>query len=329
MGGSIVKRKENLYNKLLDIDYILEVYSIIKKNTKNKKKIEKIEENLSSNIIDIQNKIIDFKIEKYHMFKIYEPKERFILSLDLKDKIINHMVAYILIEVLEPSLIDSNIAVRKNKGNGYGIQLIKKYLSQLDNFYCLKCDMTKYFYNINHDLLKKLLNKKIKDKLFLDIVYKIIDSTNQDYILKYCKNHNISYFKKEVGLSIGNMTSQILGIFYLNNLDHYIKEELKIKYYIRYMDDLLLIHKDRNYLKYCLSKIKNYIKKYGLECNHKTIITKNQFIFLGYHFYKNKIKVTSKNRRKIKKKLRLLKQYDNMQYKKVLASYQGYFKVGT
>lgn len=324
-----MKRKGNLYNKLLDIDYILEVYSIIQKNTKNKKKIEKFEENLSSNIIDIQNKILNFKMEKYHMFKIYEPKERFILSLDLKDKIINHMVAYILIDVLEPSLIDSNIAVRKNKGNSYGIKLIKRYLSKLDDFYCLKCDMTKYFYNINHDILKDMLKKKIKDQKFLNIVYKIIDSTNQDYILEYCKNNNISYFKKEIGLSIGNMTSQILGIFYLNDLDHYIKEVLKIKYYIRYMDDLVIIHEDRNYLKYCLNKIKIYIKKYGLELNHKTMITKNQFIFLGYHFYTNKIKIISKNRRKIKKKLRLLKQYDGFKYNQVFVSYKGYFKVET
>lgn len=258
---------------------------------------------------------------------IYEPKERLILSLNLKDKIINHMVGYILFDVLENSLIDSNVAVRVNKGTSYGIKLIKKYIKELNyNYYCLKIDIKKYFYSINHNILKDLLKKKIKDKLFLDVLYKIIDSTNSDYIFEYAKKHNIS-LKKGYGLPIGNLTSQILGIFYLNDLDHYIKEKLKIKYYIRYMDDMVLFYKDKEYLKYCLDKIILYLKKYDLELNNKTIITKNSLCFLGYRFYNKKIKILSKNRRRIYKKLRILKYKDYNKYIKSLSSYYGYFKV--
>ncbi len=327
MGGLEVKRVNNLYNQLFDIDFILNTYKIIKKNTKNKNKLEKFEENLSINLIDIKDKI-GKNIDKYNLFMIYEPKERLILSLNLKDKIINHMVGYILFDVLEKSLIDSNVAVRKNKGTSYGIKLIKKYIKELNyNYYCLKIDIKKYFYSINHNILKDLLNKKIKDKLFLDIVYKIIDSTNSDYIFEYANKHNINYLKKGYGLSIGNLTSQILGIFYLNDLDHYIKEELKIKYYIRYMDDMVLFHKNKDYLKYCLDKIIIYLKEYDLELNNKTIITKNSLCFLGYRFYNKKIKILSKNKRRIYKKLRILKYKDYNKYIKSLSSYYGYFKV--
>ncbi len=322
-----MKRKGNLYNKLLDIDYILNTYKIIKKNTKNKLKLEKFEENLSINIIDIKNKLNNYKIDKYNLFMIYEPKERLILSLNLKDKIINHMVAYLLFDVLENSLIDSNVAVRINKGTSYGIKLVKKYINCYNNYYVLKCDIKKYFYSINHDILKKLLNKKIKDQLFLDLIDKIIDSTNEEYIFEYAKKHNINYLKKGYGLSIGNMTSQILGIFYLNDLDHYIKEVLKIKHYIRYVDDMVLFYKDKDYLKYCLDKIKIFLNKYDLELNNKTIITKNNLCFLGYRFYYKKIKILSKNRRKIYKKLRILKQYNPDKYIKALNSYNGYFKI--
>ena len=237
------------------------------------------------------------------------------------------MVAYLLFSILESSLIDSNVAVRVNKGTSYGIKLVKKYINCYKDYYVLKCDIKKYFYSIKHDKLKELLRKKIKDKLFLDIVYKIIDSTNEDYIFEYAKKRNIDYLKKGYGLSIGNMASQILGIFYLNDLDYYIKEELKIKHYIRYMDDLVLFHSNKLYLKYCLDKIIIYLKQYGLELNNKTIIMKNNLCFLGYRFYNKKIKILSKKRRKIYKKLRLLKQYNLNKYYQVLNSYYGYFKI--
>ena len=326
MGGLEVKRVNNLYNRLFDIDFILNTYNIIKKNTKNKNKLEKFEENLSINLIDIKDKI-GKNIDKYNLFMIYEPKQRLILSLNLKDKIINHMVGNILFNVLEKSLIDSNVAVRVNKGTSYGIKLVKKYIKNLNyNYYCLKIDIKKYFYSINHNILKELLSKKIKDKLFLDILYKIIDSSDEDYILEYAMKHNIS-LKKGYSLPIGNLTSQILGIYYLNDLDHYIKEKLKIKYYIRYMDDMVLFHKDKEYLKYCLDKIIIYLKKYDLELNNKTIITKNSLCFLGYRFYNKNIKILSKNRRRIYKKLRILKYKDYNKYIKSLSSYYGYFKI--
>ena len=108
------------------------------------------------------------------------------------------------------------------------------------------------------------MKKKIKDKDALDIVFKIIDS-------------------EKTGLGIGNMTSQVLAIFYLNDLDHYIKEELKIKYYVRYQDDFLLFHKSKEYLNQCFEKIKNFLAKEKLELNKKSRIYKNtnHFIFLG------------------------------------------------
>ena len=100
------------------------------------------------------------------------------------------------------------------------------------------------------------------------------------------------------------MTSQIFGIFYLNDLDHYIKEELKIKYYVRYQDDFLLLHYSKEYLNYCLIKIRKFLLKEKLELNQKTRIYKNtnNFIYLG----RNKYGKYSKYR-KINKKLKYKK----------------------
>ena len=123
-------------------------------------------------------------------------------------------------------------------------------------------------------------------------------------------------------LSIGFMSSQILGIFYLNDLDHYIKEELKIKYYIRYQDDFILFHQDKQYLRACLDKIKEFLKTEKLELNHKTRIYKNtnNIIFLG----RNKENRSAKYRKK-KRNLKYKKYlYDTGKINSYLASYMNY-----
>lgn len=127
------------------------------------------------------------------------------------------------------------------------------------------------------------------------------------------------------------MTSQVLAILYLNELDHHIKEKLKIKYFIIYMDDFILIHEDKEYLKYCLKEIKKILDEYKLQLNNKTmILNKKQGItFSGYRFIiKNKliIKIPHKNKYKIKRKLKYLYNNDIDKYNTLKNSYKGYFK---
>lgn len=136
------------------------------------------------------------------------------------------------------------------------------------------------------------------------------------------------------------MTSQIFAIYYLNELDHFIKEKLKIKYYIRYMDDGILIHENKEYLKYCLEKIKEILEECKLELNNKTkIYTKKEGVtFLGFHFKikNNKIIITLKNqtKRRFKKKMKLLNKLYNeniineKKLKQIMASYKGHLSKG-
>ena len=172
------------------------------------------------------------------------------MSQSIKDKVINHLVArYFLINVFEKTLIENNIATRKNKGTHYGLKLFKKYLNimknRYNNFYILKFDISKYFYNIDHDIVKGLIKNKIKDKKVIGLIDKIIDSTDMEYINKTIiklnkNNEDISLYKEGKGFPIENMTSQFIGILYLNELDYFIKEKLKIKYYIRYMEIVVI-----------------------------------------------------------------------------------------
>ncbi len=156
-------------------------------------------------------------------------------------------------------------------------------------YYILKCDISKFFASINHDILKEKLKRRIKDKDALKIIFDIIDI-------------------EENGLSIGAMTSQILAIFYLNDMDHFIKETLKIKYFLRYQDDFLLFHPSKQYLKYCLNELEKFLKKEKLILNKKTRIYKstNKFIFLGRKSNGNYAKFRDV-KRKIKRRIYLYK----------------------
>ncbi len=162
----LMKRKNNLCKDILLYENALLIYKKIKSNMKNKKEIFKFNENLNQNILDILIKLKDekYRFSKYNIFLIQEPKYRLIMSENINDKIVNHLISkYILIPSLEKSLIDTNVATRVNKGSEYALNKIKKYLNKLkfkNSVYVLKIDIKKYFYNIDHKILLNLLDKK-------------------------------------------------------------------------------------------------------------------------------------------------------------------------
>ena len=363
MGGLNMKRQNYLVQKI-SLDFMMDIYNKqVKVNTKNKKKIYKFEEFYSANMVRVLNSFNDEKYEpgEYNVFLIKDPKYRIIMSQNISDKIINHAMANVLIMVLEPSLIDMNVATRVGKGTHNGIRFLKKYLNEFKgDVYALKFDISKYFYNINHDILKKLLIKRIKDRRYLNVLFKIIDSTNMgvneriekikekeikrltesnlsDRYKKIKEVEDIPIYKKGKGLPIGNMTSQIMAVFYLNELDHYIKEKLHIKYYIRYMNDGVLLCDNKEYLNYCLEKIEDIVRKYDLELNKKTKIIdvrKEGLDFLGVRFIlcDNKVlmKVRNITKKRFKRKVRAIKEgkIDRIKGNEIINSYQAHFKWG-
>ena len=315
--------------------------------------------NLYNILFDLHNK--RYELGRYNIFIINEPKYRLIMSENIRDKVVNHLISStILIRALDKKLIYSNVATRKGKGSGLANDLLMKYISNIllkhRMVYCLKMDVKKYFYNINHDVLKRMLKQDIKDKDALDIVFKVIDSTDEDYIneeidrvrykeIERVKLLNISdkeknkkirellsipLYDKGKGLGIGNMTSQILAVYYLSEVDHFIKEELGVKYYIRYMDDLVILDSDYEYLKFIYDKVSSMMLEYGLVLNSKSGIHElsRGFSFLGYTYkLSNKIVIRVNNAtfRRVSKHLSSLVKYDVEMFKQSMISYKGFF----
>ena len=292
-----MKRFNNLYENIYKTENIKACYYEVMRNTKNKRQVYKLQNNAENVIRTIYEELKNerYVVGKYNVFIIYEPKQRTIVSQGMKDKIVNHLIAReILYPAILPCLVPFNVASRPGMGTKKALEYLERYRRQFaaknEKYFMLKCDISRFFLSIDHKILKKKVRRRIKDPRALKIIFNVIDSYS-------------------TGIGIGSMTSQVLAIFYLNDLDHFIKEELKIKGYIRYQDDFLLFSESKEYLKVCLEKIKKFLEKEKLTLNGKTrIYSCNENIcFLGRNLYGQYAKRRTV-RRKMKKRFYLLKE---------------------
>ena len=221
-------------------------------------------------------------------------------------------------------------------GTSYAIKLLKKDIESFkkyNKFYFLKLDISKYFYSLDHEVIISIVKQDLNPEE-LNLVKIILESSNKEYInkkIKYLeKKYNVELPKYEYdkGLAIGNLSSQFLAILYLSKLQHYITNNLHIKF-INYMDDYILIHNSKEYLKYSLELIENKINiEYKLKLNSKkTIISNcNQGIsFLGYTFRVKNNKTIVKLNTNTKKNIRKCIKRANYLYKNNLIKFNQYF----
>lgn len=289
-----VGHKNNIFYKIINWDNMLEAYKATQKGKlKLKFAAMKFKEYYTIYLKQLRFSIISkqYKHRGYTKFVVYEPKMRIIYAPNYKDKIVQHMINNVLRDIYEPSFIYDSYACIRNKGNQAAVLRIQEFQRQASirykNPYFLKLDISKFFYTINRDILKKILIKKIHDSMTINLLFLIIDSFNEPR-----------------GLPLGNLTSQLFANIYLNEIDHIIKRKYKVKFYVRYADDMFLIVKDKEtalYLKEVL--IKDIKELLDLTVNPKKAYINPYNIIdgLGFKIKPNNIQVLSKNKRKLKK----------------------------
>lgn len=260
-----------------------------------------------------------YKHGGYRIFYIQYPKIRKIEASRYMDRIVHRwIVDSFLNRYFVNQFINTSYACIKNRGMhkaSMDVQNTMKHCKRIwQNYYILKMDIRKYFQNIDKDILKR----KVKEEKLVELLEKIVYSNSG---------------KK--GLPIGNYTSQIFANIYLNEIDQYIKHELKVKYYFRYMDDSILFVKTKKEAIELLEKIKNYLKiKLELELNDKTQIFKSDqgVNFCGYKINEYRLKLRDRGKKAIKQKVKYLKkevQKGNMSSKEAsrfICGHLGYMK---
>ena len=224
----------------------------------------------------------------YHEFHIYEPKLRMISAAPYRDRVVHHALCNVIAPIFDRTFIFDSYACRKGKGTHKAVNRFTEFSRK--NNYVLKCDIKKYFPSIDHGVLKSQFRRKIRDAQTLWLMDLIVDSSNpQEYVHAYFAGDNLlTSLDRHRGIPIGNLTSQFFANIYLNGFDHFVKEDLRCKHYIRYVDDFVVLDNDKVHLHQVKAAMEGYLARFRLKLHeHKCQIfpVKDGTDFLGYQVF--------------------------------------------
>ena len=269
--------KEYLEN-ICDMSKIYEAYRKCHRGKSNSRDVIEFDKEAMKNLYNIQKHLLNkewSELLRYYRFVINKPKKRIVDAMTFEGRIVQHLICDNILEpYFEKRLIYTNSACRKNKGTDFALnytkQSLTKFFKKHNAGYVLKMDIHQYFASINKDILKQSL-KEFPEGDIKDLIFFIINNTPKD----------------STGIPIGNQTSQWFALYYLDKLDRRIKEKWRVNYYVRYMDDFIIISEDKKFLQQILKDLDEFLRtELRLELNPKTTILpiKRGFNFLGWRF---------------------------------------------
>ncbi|MDP4012259.1 MAG: reverse transcriptase/maturase family protein [Candidatus Nanoarchaeia archaeon] len=321
-----MKTYNKLYKELCSIENLSKAFRKARKRKSKRPYVKKFEANLKNNLNKLKEELesqtyIPRLLKK---FIIREPKTRIIHASDFRDRVVYHAIINVIGDIFEKRFIHDSYASRLKKGTSKAVLRFDKFKRKVssngrlvnnvfDNNlvqgYLLKADIKHYFETVSHKVLLGIIHKKIKDEKVIWIIKQILG--------------NFSPKINGRGMPLGNLTSQFFANVYLNELDYFVKHKLKAKYYIRYVDDFVILHKNRKILEYYKEIINNYlINKLKLKLHpdkSKILSLRNGVSFLGYKIFYHYKLLRRSNKKKFEKsfneRLNLFKEglltYDN------------------
>lgn len=319
-----------MFDQIVDMNNLIQAYYLARKSKKYSQYVQKFEKNREYNLVALQQDLIQgrYKHGEYNSFEILDPKPRIIQVSPFRDRIVHQALYLVLNPIFEVDFIDDSYACRKGKGSQRAIKRFEYFWQKLSHkvnthkeVYVLKADIVKYFDSIDHNILKIILYSKIRCKKTRQLLDQVIDSFHP---------------LQAKGVPIGNLTSQLFSNIYLNELDQYAKYTLKANYYIRYMDDFVVMDYDIKRLKYIQIAITKFLAKdlyLDLHQNKTHIYKLKQGItFLGYTLYLYSRKIKAKTYYTMRQKYRLYikqkyyRQIEQEKIAKAISSWWGLMK---
>lgn len=339
-----MKKIKGLFPKIYDFENLFYSYKAAIKCKRYRQDVMEYTDRLEDNLIILQNELIWglYEVGRYNIFYVYEPKKRLIMSLLFKDRVAQHAIYRQLNPLIEKRFIYDSYACRVGKGTHKAIDRLQYWLCQTERkperYYYLKLDVSKYFYRIDHQKLEEILAKMIDDPPLLELLAKIIDCEDTKFGLPLGADIGDVAFDEmlgDVGLPIGNLTSQMFANLYLNELDQFCKHKLKLHYYIRYMDDIIILHHDKKYLEKVKQEIAAFLgSELYLQLNKKTCIRPASMgiEFVGFRVWSTHRKLRKKTAKKLKRRLQYMfhaytiGEIDKETLDRSVASYRGILK---
>lgn len=245
----------HIFNNITSVENLLISWKEFLKGKRKRKDAADFQVHFMDNILSLHKDLIEktYKHGEYEAFKINDPKPRNIHKASVRDRLVHHAIYRILYPYFDRKFIFDSYSCRISKGTHKSINRFvdfgrKVSQNNIRTCWVLKCDIKKFFASIDHEILKKILAKYIGDKDVSWLAGQIIDS--------FQEKDNVC-----VGLPLGNLTSQLLVNIYMNEFDQFVKRDLKVKYYIRYADDFVILHEDKKYLEKILPAISEFLEK--------------------------------------------------------------------
>jgi len=242
-----VKRYGHLFEQIVPFDNLLLAGKKALRGKKDRPVVAEFFFHLETELLHLEEELRTgiYAPGPYRCFRVREPKPRQICAADIRDRVVHHAICNVLEPVFEAFSIAGSYACRKDKGTHRAIRRAQQFSRQYAYF--LTLDVRKFFENVDHSQLKALLKRKFKDAKLLALLERIID-------------HPIPGGVPGKGLPIGNLTSQHFANFYLGHLDHFIKDELGVKGYLRYMDDMLFFGDEKEELHRLRATVRNFLQ---------------------------------------------------------------------
>lgn len=285
-----MKRTGNLTEAIADWDNLLLAFRKAKKGKSHRKEVIRFSENLHPQLKDLQDQLLsgEIRVGDYHFFRIYDPKEREICAASFPERVMQHALMNVCGPIFEKQQLYESYATRPGKGTLAAIHHAQRQSRK--HTYYVKMDIRKYFDSIHHATLKTCIRRKFKDPN----VSKIFDAVIDSY-----------YTLPGTGIPIGNLSSQYFANYYLSFFDRFIKQELKIPGYVRYMDDMVLWHSDKSLLLELQPRLNEYVNlKLGLRFKHLYINRSDQGLsFLGFRIFPGTIHLNQRSRNRFRSKL--------------------------
>lgn len=331
-----MKRCGNIFDKIVSYENLIDAAYKASKGKRKRDNVISFNKNLIDGISDLRDKIMSgaYSHGQYREFSIYDGKKRIISAAPFRDRVVHHAICNIIMPIFEKTFINTSYANRIGKGTHRAVMLCKKYIRKYD--YYMKFDIVKYFPSIDHETLKDVISSKIKCHKTLELINKIIDSFSIDTPFQYFPGDCLfTPSERKNGLPIGNLTSQYFANIYLTSLDHFILGSLKIRSYIRFVDDFVIFHNDKEYINYCKIKIAGFLTGIRLKIHQNkahAYKSKNGIAFLGYRIFRTHIWIKRKNvinaRRRIKMFFRGLMNGDieSVNYRSSVSAWEGHAK---
>lgn len=267
---------------------------------------------LETELLTLQEELVSqtYQPGEYRTFQIVEPKKRMISAAPYRDRVVHHALCNIIAPIFERTFTSDSYANRTGYGTHRALRTFVKYARS--HRYLLQCDIRKYFPSIDHEILKTFIRRKIKCRQTLWLIETIIDASNeQESVHHHFPGDDLfAPYERRRGLPIGNLTSQFFANVYLNGFDHFVREELKVRCYVRYVDDFALFGNDREFLREARLLIEARLAKIRLRIHpvkSQLFETRHGANFVGFRVLPDRLRVRYENLRRARRRMRLLK----------------------